>query len=336
MGDDAPSGHSGPWRPTPAAPLAWPDDFGTRFTIFVDTEEEFDWNAPLRRDADAVVSIRAVPEAHARFADAGAALTWLVDHPIARDAGAVETLRATLGDGRSAIGTQLHPWVNPPFDEEVTPANSFAGNLPRALEAAKLDALTDLIAAAFGERPLVYRAGRYGAGPNTFALLAERGYRIDTSLRARYDFAGKGGPDYARIGNEAWRTAEGLVELPLTTVFTGRVRSPALYRAFGRLPRGHGIAARTGLVQRVALTPEEMPLADVIEAIRVAHGEGLRLFNLAFHSPSLEPGHTPYVRDAADLAEFWRWWDGVFALFARLGVENASLAEILAASDPAS
>lgn len=333
MGDDAPRGQRGPWRPTPAAPLAWPEDFGTRFTIFVDTEEEFDWNAPLRRDADAVVSVRAIPEAHARFAEAGAALTWLIDHPIARDAYAVAILRATLADGRSAVGTQLHPWVNPPHDEEVTNANSFAGNLPRDLEAAKLNALTDLIAAAFGERPVAYRAGRYGAGPHTFALLAERGYRVDTSLRARYDFSGKGGPDYARVGVDAWRTAEGLVELPLTTVFTGYLRRPALYRAFGHLPHGHGIAARSGLVQRVALTPEEMPLADVMEAIRIAHGEGLRLFNLAFHSPSLEAGHTPYVRDAADLAEFWRWWDGVFALFARLGVTNASLGEILSASE---
>lgn len=332
MAGEAPAARPDPWRPTPGAPVQWPDEFGTRFTIFVDTEEEFDWSAPLRRDADAVTAIRAVPGAHARFADAGAALTWLVDHPIARDERAVETLRATLADGRSAVGTQLHPWVNPPFDEDVTPANSFPGNLPRGLEAAKLDALTELIAAAFGQWPVVYRAGRYGAGPHTFALLAQRGYRIDTSIRALYDFSAKGGPDFARVGNGAWRTMEGLVELPLTTVLTGAVRSPALYRAFGRLPRGQGVAARSGLVQRVALTPEEMPLSDVTEAIRVAHGEGLRLFNLSFHSPSLEPGHTPYVRDASDLATFWRWWDGVFGLFAQLGIANASLGEILMAS----
>lgn len=326
-----PEGRSAPWRPQPTAPFAWPADFGTRFTIFVDAEEEFDWSAPLRRDATAVASIRAVPAGHRHFADAGVGLTWLIDHPIARDPRAVAVLGETLSDGRSAIGTQLHPWVNPPYEEEITAANSFVGNLPRALEAAKLRLLTDLIEQSFGQRPLAYRAGRYGAGPNTFALLAECGYRIDTSIRARYDFGAKSGPDYSRAGNHAWRTAAGPVELPLTTIFTGRVRSATLYRAFERLPHGPGIAARTGLVQRVALTPEEMPLAEVKEAIRVAHGDGLRLFNLAFHSPSLEPGHTPYVRDAADLAKFWAWWDGVFDLFALLGVKNASLDELLAA-----
>ena len=38
--------------PPPAAAdlIAWPESFGTRFTILVDTEEEFDWNAPLERD----------------------------------------------------------------------------------------------------------------------------------------------------------------------------------------------------------------------------------------------------------------------------------------------
>jgi hypothetical protein len=85
------------------------------------------------------------------------------------------------------------------------------------------------------------------------------------------------------------------------------------------------------MLSRVSLTPEDMPLPDALEAVRVAVGEGLRVLNFAFHSPSLEPGHTPYVRDAADLAAFWRWWDEVLALLARLGVGNASLAEVLAA-----
>lgn len=321
------------YRPHIGAPVRWPDTFGTRFTVFVDTEEEFDWSGPFRRDAASVTAVAAAPAAHARFRDSGAALTWLIDHPVARDPRAVDLLAATLADGRSGVGTQLHPWVNPPYDEEVGVANSFPGNLPRALHAAKLDALTDLIERGFGRRPLVHRAGRYGLGPDSLRLLAERGYRIDTSMRARYDFSAGQGPDFSAIGPQAFRTAEGLVELPLTTILTGAWPRPALYRALSRIPHGPGVGARTGLVQRVALTPEGMPLADALEAVRVAHGEGLRLLNFAFHSPSLVPGHTPYVRDAADLAEFWRWWDAMLTLLARLDIANASLGEILAALD---
>jgi hypothetical protein len=33
-------------------------------------------------------------------------------------------------------------------------------------------------------------------------------------------------------------------------------------------------------------------------------GQGHRLFSLTYHSPSLEPGHTPYVRNDEDLAAF--------------------------------
>ena len=32
--------------------------------------------------------------------------------------------------------------------------------------------------------------------------------------------------------------------------------------------------------------------------------EGQRIFNFTYHSPSLAPGNTPYVRDAADLRAF--------------------------------
>jgi len=332
--------HSGsgyrPPAPAPASFVDWPQSFGTRFALFVDTEEEFDWRVPLSREAHGTGHIAAMPAAHARFAAHGVPLTWLVDYPIATSPHAAETLRRLMEDGRSAVGTQLHPWVNPPFDEQINGFNSFAGNLPPELEAAKLAALTDAITVAFGTRPLAYRAGRYGIGPDTFAILARLGYRVDSSMRAGYSYASEGGPDFAAIPNRAFRAGPeaAIVELPLTTVFTGVARrgGAGLYRALGRLPRGRGVAARLGLLARVALTPEDMPLDDALEAVRVAVGEGVRLLNFGFHSPSVEPGHTPYVRDAADLATFWRWWDGVFATLARLGAAPASLAEILDAA----
>jgi hypothetical protein len=329
--------HSGsgyrPPAPAPGALVQWPESFGTRFTIFVDTEEEFDWSAPFSRGGHGTSHMAAMPGTHARFAMHGAPLTWLVDHPIATCPYSVEILRELIGDGRSAIGTQLHPWVNPPFDEALSVHNSFAGNLPAELEERKLAALTDTIAAAFGAPPLVYRAGRYGVGPHTLGTLARLGYRADTSMRSGYDYSGEGGPDFSAIPGHAFRTgpAESVVELPLTTVFTGALRSAggSLHRWLGRVPRGRGAAARLKLLSRVALTPEDMPLDEALEAVRIAAGEGVRLLNFSFHSPSVMAGHTPYVRDAADLAAFWRWWDAIFALLVRLDIAPASLAEIL-------
>ncbi|PMZ78898.1 WalW protein, partial [Pseudomonas sp. FW306-2-11AD] len=79
------------------------------------------------------------------------------------------------------------------------------------------------------------------------------------------------------------------------------------------VPKGRGLFARTHLLARVALTPEDMPQHDALEAIAVAVGEGVRLLNFSFHSPSLVPGHTPYVRDAADLAAFYGWWEAILS-----------------------
>lgn len=324
------------WRPpAPDLPalVRWPDAFGTRFTLFVDTEEEFDWRRPLSATNRSVSAIAALPAAHRRFADNGVEVTYLVDYPVIADPSAVNHLREALAHGRAAIGTQLHPWVNPPFDP-ATATQSFPGNLPPAVEAAKLAALTQAIAAAFDSRPLVYRAGRYGIGPATAALLVAHGYRLDSSMRARYDYRAEGGPDFRHVGPHAFWWSE-LIELPLTTVFTGHARrwGAALDRGAASLPRARGVLARTGLLSRVALTPEDMPLREALEAIRVAVGEGVRVLNFAFHSPSLVPGHTPYVRDAADRRAFDRWWDAVLVLLDRLGVTAVSSAELIAAAD---
>lgn len=318
--------------------IDWPGEFGTRFTVFVDTEEEFDWAKPLARENRATQAMRALPEMHRLFVDHGVPASYMVDHPIVTCPMSVEILNTVLEDGRSAIGAQLHPWVNPPFDEEVTPINSFVGNLPRELEAAKLAILTDAIALAFGKRPVMMRTGRYGIGPNSLELLAAAGYRVDTSMRSGYFYGDQGGPDFRAIGNHAFRTGAGdLVELPLTNVYTGALRGGGLrlYEVLAHIPMARGATARLGLMNRVALTPEDMPLAQALEAVRVAAGEGVRLLMLTYHSPSAAPGYTPYVRDAAELRAFRLWWERIFSLLAKLGVAPASHDDILRALDRA-
>ena len=332
-------GAASPYRvPAPAreALIRWPATFGRRFVVFVDVEEEFDWSAPLDPGHRAVTAMRALPEAHARFAERGIGPAYMVDHPVASDAAAVEILRGVLADGRASLGAQLHAWVTPPYAAPVA-GDSYAGNLPPALEAGKLDSLTGLLTEAFGRPPLAYRAGRYGIGPATAGLLADRGYRVESSMRARYDYRGDLGPDFTAVGNDAFRIGS-LVEVPLTTVFTGRLRrqGAAIYPALARVPRGRGAMARTGLLQRVALTPEDMPIADALAAVRVAvEEEGQRLISFSFHSPSLVPGHTPYVRSRDDLARFWTWWARMFDLLDALGVRPAGIDDIVAAADAA-
>jgi hypothetical protein len=315
-----------------------PESFGRRFTVFSDTEEEFDWARPRSRDNRATTHMRAMPETHERFRRRGVKLVHLVDHPIATDSRSVEMLRDWLERGEVSVGTQLHPWVNPPHDEEVNTFNSFVGNLPIALERAKIVNLTETIEEAFGRRPIVYRAGRYGVGPNTAALLEEAGYRADVSVRALFDYGDEGGPDFSRVKPMPFRISGGaLVELPLSAAYVGRLRAKGrgLYRAAARLPRGHGLLSRTGLLNRVPLTPEGVPLAEALAAARALVRDGVRWFSLSFHSPSVEPGHTPFVRTATDLGVFHAWWEGMFDFFEAEGIAPASIEETIAAATSA-
>ena len=194
--------------------------------------------------------------------------------------------------------------------------------------------MTETIEKSFGRRPIVYRAGRYGVGPNSAGLLRDAGYKIDVSVRALYDYSAEGGPDFTRVRPIPYRIGDGdLVEVPLTAAYVGVLRGwgNGLFRVTGRLPHLRGVLARTRLLSRVALTPEGMPLREARESVERLIDDGVRLFSISFHSPSLEPGHTPYVRSDADLENFYGWWDGMMDFFARRGIAPASIGQVLEA-----
>lgn len=316
--------------------VKFPVDFGQRFAVFIDTEEEFDWTQPRSREATATSAIRYLPEFQ-RLMDAhGICPTYLIDYPVADNPQSAEILSAMLATGNCRVGTQLHAWVNPPYDEEIIPINSFAGNLPIELERAKLVALTQRITNAVGVRPTIYRAGRYGIGPNSAALLEEAGYLVDVSVRPHFDYSNEGGPNFLRHNARPyWAGPSGnLLELPLGVSYTGQLRR------YGRLLYGDGQSngrrlaglSRAGMLSRVALTPEDMPVDDVKRAIDTMLSDGQQFLSFSFHSPSLTPGHTPYVRNSADLTNFYGWWDKVLTFLAARKVLPASVDEILAAA----
>jgi hypothetical protein len=312
--------------------------FGTRFLLFVDTEEEFDWDAPFSRTAHSVSALRGMAEGQAWFAAAGVKPVYVTDYPVLENAAAVAMLGQWMADGSADIGAHLHPWVNPPFVETVNAANSYAGFLPEEVERAKLQALRDRIHLAFGQAPIAYRAGRYGAGPNTARILEELGFRLDSSVRSRFDYSAGHGPDfYGMPLDPFWAGPQrALIELPLSTAFTGLLRGSgqSLYWAAQAMGPMCGALAKARLLSRVPLTPEGVPVRDAVDAVDSLLETGTRVLNFSFHSPTLEPGHTPYVRDAADLSAFYHWWEVVLNHLDKRGVRPATLARFLAAVPP--
>ncbi|HEX7877064.1 MAG TPA: polysaccharide deacetylase family protein [Sphingobium sp.] len=333
-----PNPHDGDLLRAPAQEdmIALDPAFGTRFMLFVDTEEEFDWNAPFSRTAHGVTALAGMARGQGYFAAAGVKPVYVTDYPVIDNDAAAAMMGRWMTDGAADIGAHLHPWVNPPHVEEVTAANSYVGFLPEAVERAKLDALCGRIAERFGRRPIAYRAGRYGVGPNSARLLEEAGFRVDSSVRSRFDYSAQHGPDFQGMPlNPYWAGPERtLIELPLSTAFIGMLRGGGerLYRAAQGMGPVAGAMARARMLSRVPLTPEGVPLNDAIRAIDALIEEGVRVLNFSFHSPTLEPGHTPYVRDESDRTAFYRWWDGVLAHLDRRKVRAATLDQLIDAA----
>lgn len=309
--------------------------FGRKFIVTVDTEEEFDWSAPIGRHGHTTDTIPHLARFQQFCEGFGVIPIYLVDYPIATSPQAKEVLSAPAAAGRCEIGVQLHPWVNPPFDEETSQFNSFAGNLAPELEYAKFQKLYDAIAANFGVTPLIYRAGRYGTGPHTCPILRDAGIAIDTSVRSRFDYSSGGGPNYRAHPQHPYWLDEpgGVMELPLTTVFWGPLRQQGewLYPRLWRAPRLRGALSRLGLLERVPLTPEGTTVDEALRGIDIALDDGLPILVFSFHSPSLAPGYTPYVRDDADLAAFYEWWRQVFTYLDQRQVRGTSVRELLSA-----
>lgn len=302
---------------------ALPGDAPPRLAVVIDTEEEFDWSRPLSRDNTAVATIAAQHRAQDVFARHGVVPTYVIDYPVATNPAAARTLAGFLGDGVCEIGAHLHPWVNPPHEETVCPEMSYPGNLPPVLEREKLVRLTAAITENLGHRPTVYRAGRYGIGANTGAILEELGYRVDTSIVPHTSFTADGGPDFRGHGfRPYWFGADRrLLEIPLTAGFCGAFRGagPALFSTLTAPPlmalHAPGICARLGLLERIRLSPEGIDSAALKRLTTSLLAQGCRLFTLSYHSPSLAPGNTPYVRDEAELRRFLDVLDGYFRFF---------------------
>jgi hypothetical protein len=295
----------------------------------IDLEEEFDWKGPFSRENVGVTHLQTLPLAQERFDAYAVRPTYLADYPVVTSDFGAEFLARTSAEGRCELGAQLHPWVNPPHDEVASVHNSFPGNLPFDVERRKIEALTSLIHQRCGMQPRVFKAGRYGLGPSTIGIIKRLGYLVDTSVMPFTSYVAEGGPDYSGFNRHPfWFGAGEVLELPSTRAFVGRLRNlgATLYPRVGagtsrRLHVG-AVFARLGLLERVTLSPEGNDFEDQRRLVDAMLEDGHRVLVFSFHSPSLSPGHTPYVRSIADRDQFLKTIERFLDhLIVRIGAE---------------
>lgn len=314
-----------PGRPiAPTRPARLPSGADPVLSIVVDCEEEFDWATPVRGTPYTLNALSRFGMLAERARRIGVTLTCLATAPVLDDDQAWGHLAAIETSGDAVLGVHLHPWVTPPYGEAETIANSFQGNLAPEREAAKIATMVARFQARTGRPPLIFKAGRSGFGPNTAAALAAQGFGIDLSFMPAFDYSHQGGPNFIeeRADPFFFETADGpLLEIPDTGGFLGRLRrhGSTLYPLADapslRALRLRGILSRTGLLDRVPLTPEGIPQAEARRLTAQLRASGQQAFQLSFHSTSLIPGGTGYTRDEAGVAALLDWLDSYVGFF---------------------
>jgi hypothetical protein len=294
--------------------VAWPAAQQPMLTVVVDTEAEFDWISSGSRRAVGVSSVKALRQVRPLFERYNVRPTFVLDYPVSTIPEGYEVIRDLYRSGVCEVGAHLQPWDAPPFAEEITERNSYAGNLPPELEREKLRRLTAAIAENIGVQPRIYKAGRYGIGLETPKFLMELGYEIDASVVPGTDLRRYSGPDFSKCpAHPYWFGADpALLEVPMSVGYTGLLAGfPAMARTITKHPllvvlRLRAVLARLHLLDRIVLTPEGITFEEQRRLTRAMLRRGYRVFSLTFHSPSLAPGNTPYVRDCAQLQSFLR------------------------------
>ncbi|HEY0205156.1 MAG TPA: polysaccharide deacetylase family protein [Acetobacteraceae bacterium] len=291
----------------------------------IDTEEDFDWNGPFSRTNTSVESFRHINRAQALFEKHGVRPCYLSSYPVLMDDEAARTLRGWVENGQCVIGAHLHPWVTPPHEEVVCLVNSFPCNLPEDLERRKLQTLSDTALDRIGQRPTVYKAGRYGFRVERGGTLTSLGFEVDTSVLPFRDLSGLGGgPDFFECPSQPfWADpTRRLLHVPMTHGLIGPLRTLAgsgadrfLFSTQMRRLRVPGLLSHLGLLERIMLTPEGLLLDDMRRLVRELASAGQMVFALTMHSPSFAPGHTPYARDANEVEALLARLDGFLSFF---------------------
>ena len=282
--------------------------------VGIDTEGDNQWSAAARRD-QRFENIYALPALHDMFQRHRARPTYLITHPVARDARSAAVLRRML-DGRDCeIGAHHHAWETPPCTEADILRHAYALQLPPEQFSAQAESLAHAIADAVGARPLAYRSGRFGFSASHVSSLEQAGYRIESSVAPLFYEAHKGGPSFVGAGNTPYFLAydnavipgtSDLLEIPVSAALSRRVPK-VVERLYARAPSPYmtkRILRKLGLAKVLWLRPSYSSLEDMCALARRLKDDRVPVLNVIFHSSEAIVGGSPYNRTQDELDAF--------------------------------
>lgn len=293
-------------------------------TVSIDTEED-GWGT-YPRTGYSVRNIQQLTRLQDLFDGYGVRPTYLVNLPPLTDADSVRVLADLAAREGVEVGAQCHSWNTPPFSEryeadvESDERQSLMSSLPVEVNLGKVRTLKSALQHELGVEPTSFRAGRWGYGSTVSRAIAEEGFLVDASVTPFLDWSGMGGPDYSDVPFRPYRfdpdrpfrpdPQGSMVELPTTVGFlrghpsaSGQRRSRLEKSVLGR-SKLVGALDRMGFLARRWLSPEVSTTKELLQLSRAWVNSGGDVLAFTFHSPTLLPGATPFVRDDSDLNGF--------------------------------
>jgi hypothetical protein len=303
-------------------------------TLLITIDTEVDKNPAWRVSSPASFQsvVEGIPEIFTPLFDRyGAKPTYFLSPEVIENPECVRVL-ASLGD-RAELATHLHAEFAEP-ERSIFPHNmsgSSADALQRqyssAVEAAKLEWLTERFVDAFGYAPTAFRAGRYGMSDSTLGILAALGYVVDSSvtpgLRWNYD---EGVVDYRQwsVGARRVETNGGpIIEIPVS-ILPGSALSPFIQHAPALIRR---IVGRIG-GERAGFRWLRPSWSNGERLVRYVDDSPESVLNLMFHSMEIIPGASPYASTAAEVGRILGSLDTVLQACAERGIGFGGITDV--------
>lgn len=313
--------------------------------ITIDTEED-EWGK-FATNNSSVENIKYIPALQKIFKKYGAIPTYFLTYPVISNVDSRDILRKIYENGECEIGVHCHPWNTPPLTADITPYKTMLCNLPTELIREKLEILTFEIKKYFGSKSVIsFRAGRWGFSSVVAECLVDLGFKVDSSITPFVDWTGEYGPNFSNAPYFPYKFSPRfpilpndkgeLVEIPPTIGFLQKISFKTLLniRSFilkSGLYHFHliGVLDKLKLMSLRWLSPENTSKKDIISLAKSFINHGVNVLNMTFHSTSLMPGKTPFVKTDKDKKKFLERIE-VFLKFAKeKGFKFVSLSHML-------